>query len=757
MLKILKHIVQTVSSAKTLPEALDLIIEHVIKTLHADSSSIFLVDDLRGEYLLFASVGLNPAMIGKARIKFGEGLIGLVGERGEPINVDNASENPNYFYLKNLGEDAYKAFLGVPIIYQGELLGILVVQQRAARFFSEEEEALLVTLSAQLSGVIAHAFAKGVLQDIKKRQGKKRNDILLFGLPGAPGVAIGEAVVMFPSADLESIPDSVAHDIQSELKLFQSALLLVREEITVLQIRAKKLLSVSESILFDVYLRLLNHQTLIHDIETEIKAGQWAQGALSRVIKKHILQFESLDDVYLRERASDIRDLGRRILSHIQARKREKNEFPNNTILVGEEVTAALLMEIPREYLAGVVSARGSANSHVAIIARALGLPTVMGVSGISIAELNGQELIVDGYDGQIYVAPSLVIKKTFHQLALEEAQLDDELESLRELPAETQDGHIISLYVNAGIATESGLSLSVGAEGVGLYRTEMPFMVRDRFPSEEEQRAMYRQLLRTFAPRPVVMRTLDIGGDKTLPYFSIQEDNPFLGWRGIRVTLDHPEIFLQQVRAMLHASVDIDNLSILLPMISSTREVIDAKKIIFQAYTELLEEGLKIKKPAIGLMIEVPATIHQAYELAKLVDFLSVGSNDLIQFLLAVDRNNSRVANLYDGLHPGVLRALNQVVKACHRARKKISICGELASDPIAVVLLLAMGFDVLSMNARSLPRVKWVVRKFSLKNAQQLLKEVLIMNDPVSIRNHIEVALEQIGLGSLIRAGKS
>lgn len=756
MLKILKKIAQEVSQAKDLSQALNVIIDHVIAALHADSSSIFLVDDVKGEYVLLATMGLNPEMIGKARIKFGEGLVGLVGERGEPINVDNASIHPNFLHLKHLSEESYKAFLGVPIIHQGELLGILIVQQKTVGFFAEDQEAFLVTLSAQLSGLIAEACAKGALQGMKKRRGKK-TEMLLFGLPGAPGVAIGEAVVVYPPADLDSVPDRLIENSDAEIILFEAALSAAREEVLALQIRAKSALSAAESSLFDAYLRLLDSRALISEVEKEIKAGQWAQGALARVIKQRIVQFESLDDPYLKERAADIRDLGRRILAYIQETKREKREFPKNTILISDEVTASALMEVPENCLVGVVSSRGSANSHVAILARALGLPTAMGVSGMPISELDGQEIIVDGYDGQIYVSPSAPIKKAFRQLALEEEQLDEELESLRELKAETQDGHCVALYVNAGLAAEGGLSLSVGAEGVGLYRTEMTFMVRDRFPSEEEQRVMYRQLLNTFSPRPVVMRTLDIGGDKMLPYFSIQEDNPFLGWRGIRITLDHPEIFLQQVRAMLHASVGIDNLSLLLPMISSMQEVIDSKKIIMQAHAELIEEGLKVKMPLIGLMIEVPAAIYQSYELAKRVDFLSVGSNDLIQFLLAVDRNNPRVANLYDGLHPSVLRALHQVAKAARKAKRPISICGELASDPVAVVLLLAMGFDALSMNAKSLPRIKWVIRQFTLKNAQNLLKEALEMNDSIAIRSHVEMALEYAGLGALIRAGKS
>lgn len=757
MLKTLRQITQEVNAAPSLEIALELVVKRLCEALQADACSILLCDNVQGEYVLMATQGLNTKLIGKARLKFGEGLVGLVGEREEPINLDNAPAHPRYFKYPSLGEEEYHGFLGIPIIEQGELLGVLVVEQRQERFFAEEEEAFCVTLAIQLATEIAHARAKGALADIgKKKRRKQMTETVLNGVSGSSGVTIGNAVVVFPPADLSAVSDKEATDTEAEIADYEAALAAARDEIHTLQMRAKTSLSVAENALFDAYLRILDSRTLSNEIIDEIKQGQWAQGALKRVIKRHILQFESLDDPYLRERASDFRDLGRRILAHLQSKEQEEQQFPENTILVSDEVTATALMEVPEGRLVGVISGTGSSNSHVAILARALGLPAVMGVTGTPLAQLSNKELVVDGYNGQIYLSPSVTVKKEFQALAAEEQQLEKELEELRDIPAETKDGHGLALYVNTGLAVEGGYSLSVGAEGVGLYRTEMPFMIRDRFPSEEEQRIMYRQLLNTFAPRPVIMRTLDIGGDKSLPYFFFDEANPFLGWRGIRVTLDHPEIFLQQVRAMLHASVDLNNLSLLLPMITSVNEIESSIRLITQAHDELIEEGIAIEMPSIGCMVEVPAAVYQANEIAKRVDFLSVGSNDLIQYLLAVDRNNPRVANLYDGLHPAVLRALKHIVKAGHKAGKPVSICGEMAGDPSAVVLLLAMGFDTLSMNARTLPRVKWVIRQFKMSQAKALLDEVLKMDDPKEVRLHMENALEEAGLGGLIRAGR-
>jgi len=321
------------------------------------------------------------------------------------------------------------------------------------------------------------------------------------------------------------------------------------------------------------------------------------------------------------------------------------------------------------------------------------------------------------------------------------------------DLPCITTDGHRINLFVNTGLMADVGISIQRGAEGVGLYRTEIPFMVRDRFPSELEQMEIYRQQLEAFYPSMVTMRTLDIGGDKSLPYFPIQEDNPFLGWRGIRVTLDHPEIFLVQIRAMLWASESLDNLRIMLPMVSSITEIEEASHLIHRAYLEVLEEGAHVQMPEVGVMIEVPAAVYQCREFVQQCDFVSVGSNDLTQYLLAVDRNNRRVANLYHAFHPAVLRALQFVVSEVKAEGKAVSICGEMAGDPRAAILLMAMGYDTLSMSASALLRVKWVLRKIGLARAREILAQVWTMDNAHVIRSHMDLMMEKAGLGSFIR----
>ncbi|HIX62325.1 MAG TPA: phosphoenolpyruvate-protein phosphotransferase PtsP, partial [Candidatus Halomonas stercoripullorum] len=333
-----------------------------------------------------------------------------------------------------------------------------------------------------------------------------------------------------------------------------------------------------------------------------------------------------------------------------------------------------------------------------------------------------------------------------------EEQALLELLEHEQYLPSETIDGHAMPLMVNTGLAVDTAVALKKRISGVGLYRTEVPFMIAEQFPSEQEQTRLYRDQLESFAPLPVVMRTLDIGGDKDLPYFPIEEANPFLGWRGIRVTLDHPEVLMVQLRAMLRASVGCNNMQLLLPMVTNLDEVDDALRLLERAIRELDEEGIVTQRPKVGVMVEVPATLYQLDALAERVDFFSVGSNDLIQYLLAVDRNNPRVASLYDGYHPAVLAAMAHLAREAQRLEKPISVCGELAGDPASALLLMGMGFDTLSMNAPSLPRVRAAIRRVSLSAARELVQEAMALHTPSAVRDYLVTRLGEWQLAHLL-----
>jgi len=751
MLNTLRKIVQEVNSAKDLKAALAIIVQRVRTAMGSQVCSVYLLDPESNRFVLMATEGLNKKAIGKVSMAPNEGLVGLVGSREEPLNLEHASEHPRYRYFAETGEERYASFLGAPIIHHRRVMGVLVIQQKERRQFDEGEEAFLVTMSAQLAGVIAHAEATGSIRGLGK-QGKGIQETRFVGVPGAPGAAIGKAVVVLPPADLEVVPDKQVDNVEAELALFNDALEAVRQDIRALSAKLATQLRPEERALFDVYLMMLDDAALGTEVQLVIRTGQWAQGALRQVVNEHIKRFELMDDAYLRERASDVKDLGRRLLAYLQHARQQTLVYQDNTILVSEELTPAMLGEVPEGKLVGLVSVQGSGNSHVAILARAMGIPTVMGVVDLPYSKVDGIDLIVDGYHGEVFTNPSAILRAQYAEVVEEERQLTQGLDALRELPCETLDGQRMPLWVNTGLLADVARAQQRGAEGVGLYRTEVPFMSRERFPSEKEQLAIYREQLQAFHPLPVTMRTLDIGGDKALPYFPIKESNPFLGWRGIRVTLDHPEIFLVQTRAMLKASEGLDNLRILLPMISGTHELEEALHLIHRAWGEVRDEGTDVPLPPVGLMVEVPAAVYQIRELARQVDFISVGSNDLTQYLLAVDRNNPRVADLYDFLHPAVLQALRIVVDGAHAEGKPVSICGEMAGDPAAAVLLLAMGFDSLSMNATNLPKVKWLLRQVTMEKARELLAQLMTIDNPQVIHSSLHLALRNLGLGRVI-----
>lgn len=752
MLEILRRVIQEVNAARDLTGALNIIVDRVQESMGTQACTVYLTNDDDTRYVFMATRGLNQSAVGSVSLSNDEGLVSYVGERAEPVNLENATTHPRYLFVEAVGEEPYKAFLGVPIIHHRKVLGVLFVQDRHARKYDESEEAFLITLSAQLAGVIAHAEATGALNvetDSASLPASK-----FRGKVGAPGIAFGTAVVVYPEANLNTVPERKVANIDGELTLFRVAINEVRDEIREMGAKLSDRLKPEELGLFDAYLHMLDDSAIAGEVEELILQGHWAQGSLRRVIELHVANFEAMDDSYLRERGTDVRDLGQRVLAKLQFSTGGRDKFPRDTILVGDELTPSMLASVPRDCLKGLVAVRGSGSSHVAILAKAMGVPSVMGAEDLPIELLEEKPLIVDGQAGQVITHPNEDQIRFYQNLIKEEEALIEGLEELKTLPCKTTDGHRVRLWVNTGLMSDAAKSLDRGAEGVGLYRTEVHFMTKDRFPTEEEQKTIYREHLQAFSPRNVTMRTLDIGGDKALSYFPIEEANPFLGWRGIRVTLDHPEIFLAQVRAMIRANEGVGAfLRIMLPMVSSVSEVDEAKKLISKCYRELLEEGRKVDMPAVGVMIEVPSAVYQARDIIKRVDFLSVGSNDLIQYMLAVDRNNAQVAELYQEYHPAVLGALKQIVEAAHGENKPLGICGEMAGNPSAAILLTAMGYDVLSMNSTNLLMVKLAIRTFDLAKAKRILNKVLKMDDAKEIKLYVDGQMRKAGLGKIIR----
>ena len=749
MLDALRQIVQDLAAAAGFRAALDLIVARVSMILDAEVCSIYLRDRGSGRFVFVANEGLNPEMVGEVSLPDGEGLVGLVAERAEPINLEDAADHARFHLVSGLGEEAFSAFLGVPIIHVREVIGVLVVQDREVRRYDEEELAFLVTLAAQIAGRVAHAEVTGEVAGLHPNGPPEHREAHFEGVPGVPGIGIGTAFVVLPAARLDLVNDREADDIDAELGLFELAIKRTRADIERINESVAESLGPEERELFDAYLHLLDDAVWADDVRTRIRAGQWAQGALKQAVAEQTAAFERMQNSYLRERSADVRDLGQRVLANLQEVTHAPEPYPPDMVLVAEEVTAPMMAQLPVERLRGIVSLKGSRNSHGAILADALGIPAVMGAVDVPIYNVQRSTVIVDGHYGDVYVNPGNVIRGAYEQFSSEEAEFARELQTLRDLPSTTRDGHAINLWVNIGLVSEITRSLDRGAQGIGLFRTEVPFAGRDRFPTEEEQRSIYREHMEAFEPRPVTMRTLDIGGDKPLSYFPIKEENPFLGWRGIRVTLDHPEIFLGQTRAMLKANAGLEGvLRIMLPMITRLEQVQEAKALIHRAHREVVEEGFGVKAPLVGVMIEVPAAIHLTRELARAVDFLAVGSNDLTQYMLAVDRNNPRVADLFEETHPSMLIALREIAKGGHAEGRPVGICGELAGTPEGAVLCVGMGYDVLSMNAANLPRVKWVIRRVSLRDCRRILACALRMNSARDILAFVRRQLVEAGL---------
>ena len=746
MIESLRAIVQGVSNARDLNNAMEFLVVKVKQAMNVGVCSVYLDDAKRERYLLMASDGLNRASVGRSYLEYGQGLIGWVADRSEILNTDNAPAHPNYQYLHETGEERYHAFLGVPILHQRRVLGVLVVQQVEPRAFDDAEVSLLTTLSAQLAAEVAHAQSGGKHAFAWQTLGTDRR---FAGLEAGSGVGMGIAHVV-ESRELSAIANTQSEDPNSEEARFKQALTEVKASLGGTADRWADRLRVEERTLFEAYARMLDDDSLAGAILGRIRSGQGAIGAIARVAEELSQRFDSMSDEYLRERGSDVRDLARRLISAMKSEAPE-TKWPEQVVLVADELTPAVLGDVPKENLAGLIAVKGSASSHVAIIARSMGVPCVVGVQDLPTAQLQGLDIVVDGYRGQAVVNPSKPTRVAYKLVRREDNQIARALDRWIDTPARTQDGYHVPFLVNLG-SGEGLQALAKRAEGCGLSRTEIPFMLESSFPTEAAQASIYREQLEAFHPKPVIMRTLDIGGDKSLPYFPIQEANPFLGWRGIRVSLDHPELLLAQLRAMITASESLDNLQILLPMISNMEELDEAIEKIDRAWRELVSEGRSVNRPKVGIMIEVPATLYQMPEIATRVDFVSVGSNDLTQYLLAVDRDNPQVAQIYDSFHPAVLRALHAIAAAGKATGLVVSICGELAGDPRAVPLLVAMGYDSLSMSVTQLARAKQVLSQFTRSDCQALLAEVSVLDRASLIRNRLKQEFDSRDLSQIL-----
>ncbi|AZG99690.1 phosphoenolpyruvate--protein phosphotransferase [Proteus mirabilis] len=747
MLTRLREIVEKVAMAASLPEALELLVKETCQAMHTDVCSIYLADIPHRCFYLMATKGLKKPKGRAVSLSFDEGVVGEVGRLSELINLADIREHPNFTYLPQVKEDDLRAFLGVPIVYRRQLLGVLVVQQKERRLFNESEESFMVTLATQLGAILSQVQTKGLFGQYRQSRIK--------ALSVSTGVVMAYGWQEMSQPTLEHVFKASALDIKSELNRLTVALEDATSECRRFSKRFMANSQKESAAIFDLYSHLLNDPQLRQQMTGVIQQGYVAEWAVKVVIENFSAQFSSLKDSYMRERASDLKALGQRLLFHLDDDLSTTNTWPDRFILVADELSANLLAELPEQQLVGVIVRDGATHSHSAILVRAMGIPAIMGAD-IQPELLHNRMLILDGYRGEIFIEPEPFIMQEYRQIIDEERVLSQLAEEQLEQQAVLKNGESISVQLNAGLSIKYEQRISVGIDGVGLYRTEIPFMLQSGFPSEDEQKNRYREILSFFPNKPVVLRALDIGADKQLPYMPINEENPCLGWRGIRILLDQPEIFLIQLRAMLKANLEFKNLKILLPMVTSIDEIEEAKALLLRACAEVSREmKCECTLPPVGIMLEVPSLVFMLPQLAHRVDFISIGTNDLTQYLLAVDRNNTHVALLYDNLHPALLRSLNIIALECQRYQLPVSVCGEMAGTPMGALLLIGLGFRQLSMSGRSLPRVKYLLRHLDPAILQPFMQQVLKAETAIEIKKLSADFMERQGLGGLIRGG--
>ena len=780
-LRVLEDVSAIAADSADLESTLQRVVESIAERTHTDVCSLYTLDPRMQRLTLWATTGLDRGAVGKVSMNVGEGLTGMAIEKMEPVMAVDAAMHPRYKYFPETGEEKYHSFVGVPIIERGAPLGVLVVQTLRRRKFSANELRLLRALSSQLGGIIVQArlleevqnkekegreYRRRMIAAIKRLQtyeksaagaeapaGQGPRHARLHGIAAAPGFGRGRAHLLQPAVSFTTVEERRSDDPDEESERLQKAIAESVTEIDRLVKRLQKRLPEFDEGILAAHRLMLEDRTFRAKIETHIGTGLCAEAALQRVVFEYLRAFEDMPDGYLRERAADVKDVGLRILRNLLGVTEPERTLDRDSVLVAHELTLSDLILIDHAHLRGIALATGGVTSHASILAKSFEIPTVVGIVHLDDAVHEGDHIIVDGNSGVLYVNPSLDVAREYERLDRDYRAFNRELDGLRGKPAETTDGRRVNLHANVGLLADVQLAHRHGAEGIGLYRTEFPFLTYREFPDEEEQVRLYTRVVRAMEGRPVTIRTLDIGADKYPGYMrSAAEENPFLGWRSIRISLEMPDVFRAQLRAILRAAT-VGRVRLLFPMISSIEEIRRAKELLEEAKDELRQRGEDFDPSVpIGMMVEVPSAVSLANQLIREVDFFSIGTNDLIQYLLAVDRNNRKVAPLYEPLHPAVLAAIHDTVQAAKGAGKSVGMCGEMASDPLCTLVLLGLGLDDLSMGPFFIPVTKRVIRSVSWSAAAAMTRDVLTMATIKEIKGYLFDGMKSLGLIELM-----
>ncbi|MGZ8331190.1 MAG: phosphoenolpyruvate--protein phosphotransferase [Rhodoplanes sp.] len=743
---LLRRLREVVAEPASAQERLDKIVVLIAANMVAEVCSVYVLR-VDGTLELYATEGLNRLAVHLTVMRADEGLVGLVASEASPINLSDAQAHPAFSYRPETGEEIYHSFLGVPILRAGNTLGVLVVQNRARRTYSEEEVEALQTTAM----VLAEMIASGELLTIAQPGAEPavRRPLHVTGAALTDSIALGHVVLHEPRV---VITNFIADDVQKELRRLRAAVQTLRVELDLMLESGEVAEGGEHRDVLEAYRMFAHDRGWVHKLEEAVLTGLTAEAAVERVQSDTRARMLRQTDPYLRERLHDFDDLAhrlqRQLLGYDHAPTRDK--LPEHAIIVARSMGPAALLDYDRNRLRGLVLEEGGPNSHVTIVARALGIAAVGEVPNATGLVDPGDAIIVDGAAGAVHIRPSPDMEAAYVERVRLRARRQLQFLSLRDRPCVTKDGQAISLMINAGLMVDLPHLIETGAAGVGLFRTELQFMVAAQFPRTSEQLSLYRSVLDSAGGKPVIFRTLDIGGDKVLPYMRhLEEENPAMGWRAIRLGLDRPGLLRSQVRAMLRAASGRE-LRIMFPLIAAVQEFDEAKSLVERELTHLRRHGHRLpERVEIGSMVEVPSLLYQLDELLDRVDFLSVGSNDLIQFLYAADRSNPRVANRFDQLSIPVLRALKMIADKAHAHGKPVTLCGEIASKPLGALALIGIGYRSLSVLPSAVGPVKAMLLDLDAAKAERLILPLIKRpQGSASIRAKLTAFAESEGL---------
>jgi phosphotransferase system enzyme I (PtsP) len=766
----LEDISTLILQSHDLDETLRNVVNLVARRMRSDVCSIYLLDADEETLRLRATKGLSRRAVGKVTMRIGEGLTGMAAQKRHAVAIEEPQDHPSYRYFKETGEERFHSFLGIPLFDRNNPLGVIVLQTKEVRQFSKDEISALATIAFQISSIVVNARLLDSISQKEKealrvseelaaarksladRKEPSRPDIQdsLSGLVAYPGVASGPAAILEERLGFTDILHEEDVDIKQELEHLDAALEQTRIQTIFLEKQVAERLTEHDAAIFHTHLMILEDRSFIEKLREEIRLGHCAAYALEKVVAEYIEAFEQMEDPYLRERASDMEDIGRRLLGNLVGDTTDRTlHLKHPGILVARQILPSDMASLDTDRILGIITEVGGKNSHAVIMAKSMGIPALVAVKGALKNIAPEDPLILDANSGRVYIRPTETIREEYRRLIDDQDRQISRLDEYRDRPALTADGVRIVLRANIGLLSDISIAQRYGAEGVGLYRTEFPYMARGDFPQRAEQFELYRRVAEGFGNDPVTIRTLDIGGDKGLPYFKPpHEDNPFMGWRSVRVSLDNRDIFRTQIEAILMAG-RYGRVRLLFPMISNMDEIRACKEVIAEAKASLTREGIEFAgEMPLGVMIEVPAAVRLVPRLATEVDFFSLGTNDLVQYMLAADRNNLLVNKHYDPLHPAVLSALSDVCSAAGVMAKSLCLCGEMATDPITLLPLIGMGLREFSMPAPFIPRTKAFLSYICLEQATRCFAEISQMDTSREIRCYLNGILSRIDI---------